>query len=86
MSATELSFTGEWQKKDWPEETTQDATERGTFVLALHGPEEVVRAAGRTLTLTPRVSLSTLSLEHKTPAQTKRMEKGSMKLSRFSDD
>ena len=72
MSATELSFTGEWQKKDWPEETTQDATERGTFVLALHGPEEVVRAAGRTLTLTPRVSLSTLSVEHKT--QLKRNE------------
>jgi hypothetical protein len=40
-SATELSFTGEWQKKDWPSDRTQDATERGTFVLALHGPEDV---------------------------------------------
>ena len=46
---TELSFAGEWQKNDWPDDHTQDATERGTFVLALHGPDEVV-CAGRALT------------------------------------
>jgi hypothetical protein len=61
-SAAELSFTGEWQKKDWPDEHTQDATERGTFVLALHGPEEVV-GTGSALTLITRLPL-TQSLEN----------------------